>query len=124
MNKKLKEFFPRSILIPITDEMVQNYAKVSQDLNPIHMSINKAHQAGFLKKVVHGMLIMAISTRQVSPLLGRKKIIQSYQMKLIAPLYVDDQLTVTGSVLSSNEIKILGENQHGQIVVEGRLRLR
>ncbi|WP_087972502.1 MaoC family dehydratase [Oceanobacillus rekensis] len=120
----LQAFFPKTIMIPITDKMVENYAKVSQDLNPIHMSIDAAQQAGFPQKVVHGMLTMAISTRLVSPLLGRTQMIQSYQMKLIAPVYVNDQLTVTGSVLSSNEIKILGENQNGKIVIKGNMRFR
>lgn len=124
MHKELEAFFPKTIVITITEKMVRDYAKVSQDLNPIHMSIEAAKQAGYAQKLVHGMLTMAISTRLISPLLSETWMIQSYQMKLIAPLYVVDQLTITGSILSSNEIKILGENQHGQIVIEGRLRLQ
>ena len=46
MHKELEAFFPKTLVITITEKMVRDYAKVSQDLNPIHMSIEAAKQAG------------------------------------------------------------------------------
>lgn len=124
MHEDLKTSFPKTIVIPIASQMIQNYAKVSQDWNPIHMSVSAAQQAGYPQEVVHGMLTMAISARLVSPLLGKSNMIQSYHIKLIAPLYVNDRLTVTGSILSDNEMNIRGEKQDGSVVIKGKLRLR
>jgi|SRR5690625_101740 len=109
--------------VTVTEEMVRHYAEVSQDWHPIHFSKSAAEQAGYPEKVVHGMLTMAISTRLVSPLLGKPAMLQSYQMKLLAPVYVEDTLKITGSLLSANEMKIIGKNQNGQAVIKGKLTL-
>ncbi|QGS69135.1 hypothetical protein CV093_14595 [Oceanobacillus sp. 143] len=80
MDKNLEGFFPKTFVILITNKMVENYANVSHDWNPIHLSIEAAKQAGYPQKVVHGMLSMAISSRLVSPLLGQSWMIQFHQI--------------------------------------------
>src|SRR5699024_9031198 len=104
MYKKMNEVFLKTVEISVTEEMVRHYAEVSGDWNPVHFSKDAAGQAGYPEKVVHGMLTMAISTRLVSPLLGKAAMIQSHQMKFLAPVYVEDTLTITGSLLSANEM--------------------
>lgn len=123
MYKKMNEVFLKTVEISVTEEMVRHYAEVSGDWNPVHFSKDAAGQAGYPEKVVHGMLTMAISTRLVSPLLGKAAMIQSHQMKFLAPVYVEDTLTITGSLLSANEMIVIGKKLNGQAAVKGKLTL-
>jgi len=123
MYKEMNEVFPKKVEISVTEEMVRHYAEVSGDRNPVHFSKDAAGQAGYPERVAHGMLTMAICARMVSPLLGKEAMIQSYQMKFLAPVYVNDTLTISASLLSKSEMKVSGKNENGQAAIKGRLTL-
>ena len=49
----------KSIKKLISEKMVQNYAEVSGDFNPIHLDENYAKKTDFKNKIVHGMLLIS-----------------------------------------------------------------
>ncbi|WP_217697241.1 MaoC family dehydratase [Virgibacillus siamensis] len=127
MQPLVEEIFPKTIETTLTAEMVEHYAVVSGDDNPIHLSKRAASQAGFPNKVAHGMLTMAISTQLVSPLLGKTWMIQSVASTFLSPVYVNDQLTITGFVSYYRDgvlrIKIQAQNQNRKMVMRGKVTL-
>tara|TARA_B100001250_G_scaffold398200_1_gene406143 strand:- start:113 stop:508 length:396 start_codon:yes stop_codon:yes gene_type:complete len=49
----------KSIKKLISEKMVQDYAEVSGDFNPIHLDENYAKKTDFKNKIVHGMLLIS-----------------------------------------------------------------
>lgn len=47
--------------ITVTEQMVDDFAKISGDYNPIHMNEEYAKQTKFSKRICHGMLISSFS---------------------------------------------------------------
>jgi acyl dehydratase len=120
--------FPKTFTIAVTEDIVARYAAVSGDINPLHLSQKAAREAGFQQQVTHGMLLMALSTNQISPLLGKTWRIHKHTTKFVAPLYVNEKFTVKANVLEEqpNEIrlKITGINEQDKTVIRGKIVLR
>ena len=49
----------KSIKKLISEKMVQDYAEVSGDFNPIHLDEDYAKKTEFKNKIVHGMLLIS-----------------------------------------------------------------
>ena len=49
----------KSIKKLISEKMVQDYAEVSGDFNPIHLDEDYARETEFKNKIVHGMLLIS-----------------------------------------------------------------
>lgn len=127
METYLIENMPKSIEIHITEAMINQYIRASHDDQPIHTSTSAAIDAGFPKKVAHGMLIMAISSQLVSPILGKQWMVQSFQTKFQSPVFVNDRMIISRSAISIEErkfiIKIIGKNQRNKRVMNGNVVL-
>lgn len=122
------DLFPKPFTITLTGDMVAHYAAVSGDTNPVHLSDKAANQAGFQKKVAHGMLLMALSTNQMSSMLGATWEVQQQTAKFVAPCYVNEELTVRAKVTKeidkTKHIKVTGANQQEETILRGEITLR
>lgn len=111
----------------MTEEKIHQYAAISNDYNPIHLSTRSANQAGFPNRVAHGMLSMAIGTKLISPMLRDSWSVQSYRVKFSSPLYINDTLTVKAHELTrtaeSFSIKVSGTNQMNDQIISGKIIL-
>ncbi|MDK2823444.1 MAG: 3-hydroxybutyryl-CoA dehydratase [Clostridia bacterium] len=110
----------------ITDDDIQMFAKVTGDVNPVHLDSEYAKKTIFKEKIAHGM----ISAGLISAVLGTKlpgpgTIYLSQEIKFVAPVFINDVLTAIVSVIEKDDIKrrlklkTYVENQHGKVVSEG-----
>jgi 3-hydroxybutyryl-CoA dehydratase len=110
----------------VTDELIRAFAEVSGDYNPIHLDEEFAKKTRFGLRIAHGMLSGAF----ISAVLGRefegKKIVYlSQTMRFIAPVFIGDTITTTGTVTRIREekgivtLETICTNQNGEITVKG-----
>ncbi len=110
----------------ITDEIIRRFAEVSGDFNPIHLDEEFAKTTRFGKRIAHGMLSGAF----ISAVLGnefreRKIVYLSQTMKFVAPVFIGDTVTATGTITNIREdkgivtLETLCTNQNGKTLVKG-----
>ena len=114
-----------SLTKTITDEDVINFAKLTGDVNPIHILDSFAKTTMFKERIAHGMLVSSfISTILGTKLPGKNTIYLSQNVSFRAPVKIGDTLRVVAEVIKSVMIKIITPqtniyNQSDDIVVEG-----
>lgn len=124
MNLQIGEKF--STTKQITDAVVSAFAELSGDYNPIHLDDEFAAKTRFGKRIAHGMISGAL----ISAVLGyefkeRKVVYLSQTLKFIAPVFIDDTVTATATVIHIREdkpivtIETVCTNQNGETVVTG-----
>ncbi len=110
----------------LTAADVDAFARVSGDVNPLHMDDAYARQNGFKGRVVHGVLLASFVSTAVGMQLpgpGSLWTQQSFRWRL--PVYIGDTLTVTLKVtfksvgLRTVSIALTATNQQGTLVMEG-----
>ena len=114
-----------SLTKTITDEDVINFAKLTGDVNPIHILDSFAKTTMFKERIAHGMLVSSfISTILGTKLPGKNTIYLSQNVSFRAPVKIGDTLRVVAEVIKNVTIKIITlqtniYNQSDDIVVEG-----
>ena len=83
----------------VTEADIEMYAKVSGDVNPVHMDEDFAKTTIFKTRIAHGML----SAGFVSAILGTKLpgpgcIYLSQSLKFLAPVMIGDTVTARATV--------------------------
>ena len=110
----------------VTDELVRKFAEVSGDYNPLHLDDEFAKTTRFGRRIAHGMLSGAF----ISAVLGndfkeRKIVYLSQTMKFVAPVFLGDTVTSTGTVSNIREdkgivtLETVCTNQNGETLVKG-----
>ena len=110
----------------ITDAVVRAFAELSGDYNPIHLDEEFAKRTQFKKRIAHGMISGAL----ISAVLGyefkeRKVVYLSQTMKFVAPVFIDDTVTATATVVDIRQdkpiitVETVCTNQSGETVVKG-----
>lgn len=130
MNLKIGDKFSTSK--QITDAVVRAFAELSGDFNPIHLDEEFAAKTQFGKRIAHGMISGALISAVLGNEFREKKIVYlSQTMKFIAPVFIDDTVTATATVIDIREdkpivtIETVCTNQNGEKVVigEGKIML-
>lgn len=110
----------------ITDAVVRAFAELSGDFNPIHLDEEFAAKTQFKKRIAHGMISGALISAVLGNEFKEKKIVYlSQTMKFIAPVFIDDTVTATATVVDIREdkpiitIETVCTNQDGNTVVKG-----
>jgi 3-hydroxybutyryl-CoA dehydratase len=79
----------------ITEQIVEDFAKVSQDFNPIHMDDEYAKKSNFKGRIVHGMLLGGyISNIIANDYPGEGSIYLNQTMSFLNPCYIGDEVEV------------------------------
>ncbi|MBS4066607.1 MAG: MaoC family dehydratase [Chitinophagaceae bacterium] len=81
--------------ITVTKEMVETFAEVSGDANPIHLSKEVAAQSIFGKPIAHGILLASFFSKLIAmnyP--GPGSIYLSQSLEFAAPCFVDEDVEV------------------------------
>lgn len=110
----------------VTDDLIRKFAEVSGDFNPIHLDDEFAKTTRFGKRIAHGMLSGAF----ISAVLGnefreRKIVYLSQTMKFVAPVFIGDTVTATGTVTNIREdknivtLETVCTDQNGKMLVKG-----
>src|SRR5688572_19022806 len=90
----------------VTEELVQAFADLSGDFNPIHLDEEFAKNTRFGQRIAHGMLSGAF----ISAVLGnefreRKIVYLSQTMRFTAPTFIGDVITTAATVKAIREDK-------------------
>jgi acyl dehydratase len=112
--------------ITITESMVDDFAKLSGDFNPLHTDNEYAISSGFHGKVCHGMLLGSFFSRLIGMYLpGKHALHFSQSLKFVNPCIINEKVTVKGEVLDKSAaskiitIKSTITNTSKKIIVDG-----
>ena len=112
--------------ITISNELEENFAKISGDFNPLHMDEQYAKKTNFGKRVCHGMLLASFFSRLVGMYLpGKNALYFSQNLNFIAPCFIGDKIIVKGEIIDKSEstkmikIKTTIKNIEEKLLVEG-----
>ena len=84
----------------ITNSMINDFAKLSGDKNPIHLNDDYAKKTPFGKRVAHGMLIGSLISKVLGmDYPGNGTIYLSQELKFISPVYIDDVIKIIVEVI-------------------------
>ncbi|MBA3632629.1 MAG: MaoC family dehydratase [Acidobacteria bacterium] len=124
MNLKVGDTFSKSR--EVTDELVEKFAEVSGDYNPIHLDDEFAKNTRFGKRIAHGMLGGAFISAVLGYELSVRKIVYlSQTMKFVAPVFIGDTVTAKATVANIREdkpivtVETVCENQNGEMLIKG-----
>ena len=116
--------------VKITEEMINEFAKLSGDYNPLHMDDDYANSTAFKKRVCHGMMLASFFSKLVGMHIpGRNSLYMSQSLKFISPCFINDEIIVEGEVLDKSastriitlRTKII--NSFGNDLVDGQAKV-
>ena len=138
MTDKLSEYIfdeieiglAKEFHVIITEQLVNDFAKISGDYSPIHMDEEYAKSTTFEKRVVHGMLLASFLSRVDGMYLpGKHALYFSQTIEFHNPCFIDDKVTVFSKVIDKSEstktLKIESKitNQDDKILLSGTGRV-
>ncbi len=110
----------------ITEELVNDFARVTGDTNPVHLDQAYAEKTQFKGRIAHGLLSVGLlSTVLGNTLPGHGTIYLSQEVKFLAPVRIGDTITAKVEVIElipeKNRAKFRTTciNKDGQMVVDG-----
>ena len=115
-----------SFEIIITEELEEDFAKISGDFNPLHMDEQYAKNTKFGKRVCHGMLLASFFSRLAGMYLpGKNALYFSQNLNFVGPCFIGDKIIVKGEVIDKSEatrmikLKTTIKNQEGKPLIDG-----
>ena len=116
----------QKFVLTITQSMVDDFAKISGDFSPLHMSDDYAKSTKFEKKIIHGMLLASFLSRMVGMYMpGKHALYASQTLEFQNPCFVGDEIVVSSKVIDkSDSTKIITidskiENSKKDILLHG-----
>ena len=119
-----------SFTVTVGQENFESFQSMTGDSNPLHCNEAYAREKGYPGRVAYGMMTASyLSTLAGVYLPGENSLIHTVELKLEAPVYEGDSLTVTGEVTEKNDtfrfliIKVVIKNQDGKKVLKGKMQV-
>lgn len=84
---------------------IDAFARLSGDLNPLHMDERFAAGTPFKQRVAHGLLTGALVSTAHTWLTGPGFIYVGQDLKFLCPVFIGDTLTVEVTVAAKKELK-------------------
>ncbi len=110
----------------IDESLLNDFAKISGDFNPLHMDDKYAKNTKFGKRVCHGMLLASFFSQLVGMKLpGKNSLYFSQTLNFRNPCFVDDEISVEGEIIEKKSsiklisIKTVISNQEGKCLIDG-----
>ena len=110
----------------IDEKLVDDFAKLSGDLNPLHMNEEYAKNTKFGKRVCHGMLLASFLSQLVGMYLpGKNSLYFSQSLNFRNPCFVNDEITIEGEIIEKKSstnfitLKTTIHNQNDICLVDG-----
>jgi 3-hydroxybutyryl-CoA dehydratase len=110
----------------ITAELIEGFARVTGDYNPIHLDEDYARQTIFEKRVAQGMLAAGLLSGVLGcQFPGTGTIYLSQALKFLKPVFIDDEITLRLEILEIINAKkrvrleTAFTNQKGEAVITG-----
>jgi len=112
--------------VRITESLVNDFAKLSGDYNPLHMDDEYSKSTKFHGRVVHGMLLASFLSRMVGMYLpGKNALYLSQSLEFHNPCFLNDEIIISSVVIdksaSTKIIKIESNirNTDNQVLLSG-----
>ncbi len=93
-SKSEESDFKKVYEVRVTEEMVEDYAKLTGDYNSIHFNDLAAQMLGFNNRFAHGVLIAGIASKAVLDLFGDGVIPGRLELKFSSPVYVGSTIGI------------------------------
>lgn len=110
----------------ITEEIINDFARVTGDANPVHTDPAYAEKTIFRGRVAHGVYSLGIFSTILGNILpGYGTIFLSQEVRFLAPVRIGDTITARVEIVEliheKNRVKFRTTcaNQEGRIVVDG-----
>ncbi|MEK6932738.1 MAG: MaoC family dehydratase [Nanoarchaeota archaeon] len=110
----------------ITQEDLDKFISICNDVNPIHVDSEFAKNAKFKDKIAHGILVSSlISTVVGTKMPGPGSVWLDQSLKFLLPVHVNDTITAISEILVKiNErqqviVRTTCVNQNNEVVIEG-----
>jgi 3-hydroxybutyryl-CoA dehydratase len=85
----------RKFSVKITESLVNEFAKISGDYNPLHVNEQYTKSTKFGKRVCHGMLLGSFFSKMVGMHLpGKNALYFSQTLNFKLPCFINDEFTV------------------------------
>ena len=115
-----------NFLKKIDEVLVNDFAKISGDFNPLHMDDEYAKNTKFGRRVCHGMLLASFFSKLVGMYLpGKNSLYFSQSLNFRNPCFIDDEVIVEGEIMEKKSttkiitIKTSISNQTGICLIDG-----
>ncbi len=113
--------------VVLTPELVDAFAEVSGDMNPLHTEEAYAQSTPFKGRVAHGMLAGAFFSRLIGMCLpGKHSVYLSQSLFFRKPMRIGAEVLVSGEVLHKGESlhtlsmhMRVAEKQSGDVLADG-----
>ena len=110
----------------IGSTLVNDFAKISGDFNPLHMNDEYASTTNFGKRVCHGMLLASFFSQLIGMYLPAKNSLYfSQTLNFRNPCFIDDNITIEVEIIEKKSniklivIKTTIHNQDGECLIDG-----
>jgi len=118
----------------ITEKMVDDFAALSGDYNPVHMDEAFCREHGMETRVAHGMLVLSLVSTLIGMYLpGRGAVWLSQSFDFVNPARIGDTLAVSGKITGASSDNLLGRpvytiavkvvNQNMDLIVRGKCKV-
>jgi len=118
--------FKKNFQITITEPMLNDFAKLSGDYNPLHMNEEYASSTSFKKRVCSGMFLATFFSRLIGMYLpGKHALHISQSLNFVNPCFLDEKITVEGEVIDKSiatkiiTLKTTIINESKKIIIDG-----
>lgn len=119
-----------SFHVIVTEADRDKFREITGDVNPLHNDIEYARSMGHERCVVFGMLTASyLSTLAGVYLPGKNSLIQKTEVNFRKPVYVGDELAITGEVTDKSDtfnvitVKVEIANQDNVKVCKGKMEI-
>ncbi len=115
--------------VVVTEEMLDGFAAISGDHNPLHMDATFSRASGFSGRVVFGLLTASFYSQLIGiHLPGKHALLHGIDVEFKSPAYIGDRLSISGEIIYLNdayhrlEVKARIVNQNGKVVSKATIR--
>jgi len=112
--------------VQINESIINEFARISGDHNPLHIDEQYAAKTQFGKRVCHGMLLASFFSRLIGMYMpGKNALYFSQTLNFQTPCFIGDKVTIEGEVIDKSQstriitIKTTVHNQVDKCLVDG-----
>lgn len=122
--------YKKQFKIVLTESLLENFANLSGDFNPLHMDEEYAKTTEFKNRVCHGMMLSSFFSKLIGMHIpGKRALLLSQSLKFHSPSFVNEEILVEGEVIKKSEatriitLKTSIFNNSGDHLVEGEAKI-
>ena len=120
----------KSFKIFISEDRLDDFAKLSGDDNPLHMNEEYASSTSFKKRVCSGMFLSSFFSRLVGMYLpGKHALHISQSLNFVNPCFIGEMITVEGKVVDKSpatkiiKLETTITNESGKRIIDGKAQV-